>query len=338
MRPDLGALMRPGFLKPLLAVAFGAALICGQASARGTKPPEPALWQLSAGESKVYLFGSIHMLPTDWPWRTKAIDAALRSADRFVFETSLAPSTTREVELFVREHGRLPNGVFLSRMLSPEGLKSFEQILSKTPLDPAVVDSMRPWLALTVLTDYQVRSGPKRSFAEEGVDYRLQQQLLEAHEQVAYLETPEAQLKVLMAMTPDEDIAGFERSLHELLSAGDTYRRLLESWTAGDQAGLAKLMAEGAAKDPAEKRLLLDGRNRNWLPQIEAMMVSKETIFVTVGAGHLVGPGSLLDMLCVRGWKVQRISTGPSVPPPACPARKPGPTAALQPRQVALRQ
>jgi hypothetical protein len=37
------------------------------------------------------------------------------------------------------------------------------------------------------------------------------------------------------------------------------------------------------------------------------MMLQNKTIFVTVGAAHLVGPGSVLDMLCVRGWKVQPV-------------------------------
>ena len=88
----------------------------------------------------------------------------------------------------------------------------------------------------------------------------------------------------------------------------------------GSQTELARVLADEAVRNPNEKKLLLDKRNRNWVPQIEGMMVSKQTIFVTVGAAHLVGPGSVLDILCVRGWKVQRIKTGASVPPPACPA------------------
>jgi uncharacterized protein YbaP (TraB family) len=91
-------------------------------------------------------------------------------------------------------------------------------------------------------------------------------------------------------------------------------------------------VAEEAARKPREKRLLLDRRNRNWLPQIEGMMVSGQTTFVTVGAAHLAGPGSVLDMLCVRGWKVHRLKTGPSTPPPACTM----PTVKLRGSQVAL--
>ena len=143
---------------------------------------------------------------------------------------------------------------------------------------------------------------------------------------------------MLLQATPDSDIAGFEADLHELQKADQTYRRLLDGWTVGNQAELAKVMASEAASNPDEKHLLLDKRNRNWLPQIESMMVSKQTIFVTVGAAHLVGPGSVLDMLCVRGWKVQRIKTGPSMPPGACPAREQAPTAALRTSQAAVRR
>ena len=110
------------------------------------------------------------------------------------------------------------------------------------------------------------------------------------------LETAESQLALLLEATPDADIEGFEAELHDLLKADDTYRRLLEGWTVGSQADLAKVLAGEAAHNPEEKQLLLDKRNRNWLPQIESMMVSKQTLFVTVGAAHLVGPGSVLDM------------------------------------------
>jgi uncharacterized protein YbaP (TraB family) len=326
--------MGTGFFRPLLAVALGAVLASGSAAARDTRPPEPALWQLSAGASKVYLFGSIHMLPRDWRWRTRAIDAAIHEADLFVFETSLTPDQVSKMRLFVRDNGTLPQGQVLSRMLSPEGLKSFTKALTMTPLDPERVNAMRPWLALMVLGDYQIQNGPLRSFVEEGVDTAIERQAKGAGKPVRHLETAESQLAILHEATPDNDIAGFEADLSDLLKVDDTYRHLLESWTAGKQPDIAKIIAGEAIRNPVEKQLLLDKRNRNWLPQIETLMVSGQTTFVTVGAAHLVGPGSVLDMLCVRGWKVERIKTGASTPPPACPAYRIGPTASLRSRQA----
>src|SRR5215510_10968380 len=176
MRPFSGAFMGSGLFKPLLAVALGAALVSGSALARAPQPPEPALWQLTAGESKIYLFGSIHMLPRDWAWRTKAIDAAIHASDVFVFETALTQDQIGKMRLFIRDHGRLPKGQALSRMLSPQGLKDFNNALTMTPLDPEQVNAMRPWVALMVLGDYQIQHGPFRSFVEEGVDYTIEQE------------------------------------------------------------------------------------------------------------------------------------------------------------------
>ena len=326
--------MRPGFFKPLLGIVLGAVLASDPAFAGTERPPEPALWELSAGDSRVYLFGSIHMLPRNWAWRTKAIDAAIRASDVFVFETALTAEETGKMRLFVRERGNLPHGQALSRMLSPEGLKDFRKALTMTPLDPQSVDAMRPWLALMVLGDYRVQSGPLRSFAEEGVDYMIEQAARKARKSVRHLETGESQFEILIQATPDDDIEGFEADLHDLLKSEDVYRRVLEGWTSGNQADIANVVAEEAARNPREKRLLLDRRNRNRLPQIEGMMVSGQTMFVTVGAAHLAGPGSVLDMLCVRGWKVHRLKTGPSTPPPACTT----PTVKLRGSQVALRR
>jgi len=243
-----------------------------------------------------------------------------------------------KMSLFVQDHGKLPHGQKLSRMLSPKGLKDFEKALERTPLDRQSVDAMRPWLALVALADYQIQNGPLRGFVEEGVDYTLEQEAWDRRKAVHHLETSESQLEMLMQATPDSDIAGFEADLHELPKADQVYRRLLESWTAGNQAALANVMASEAAINPDEKHILLDRRNRNWLPQIEAMMVQNKTVFVTVGAAHLVGPGRVLDMLCVRGWKVQRIKTGPSKPPAACSAPEQGPTVALRSSQAAFRR
>jgi uncharacterized protein len=304
----------------LLAVLTAATLASGTASADTVRAPEPALWEIRGADSTVYLFGSVHMLPLDWDWRTKPIDAAISSSDVFVFETAFSPRQMDRIRIFIRERGKLPDDQRLSRMLSPQGLSDFKKALTLTPLDPAAVNTMRPWLALMVLGDYQVQNGPFRSFVEEGVDSTIQEEASERGKPVRQLESAQSQLELLVQAMPDANIEGFELSLHHLIAADDTYPRLLAAWTAGRQPEIADILAEEARKNPEEHRLLLGTRNRNWLPQIESLMVSKHTSFVTVGAAHLTGRGSVVDMLCTRGWNIRRVRTGPSIPPPACPA------------------
>jgi uncharacterized protein len=331
--------MRWRLAQHLLAVLTAATLASGTAAADTVRAPEPALWEIHSADSTVYLFGSVHMLPRDWDWRTKPIDAAIRSSDAFVFETAFSPRQMDRIRIFIRERGKLPEDQRLSRMLSPRGLSDFKKALTLTPLDPAAVNGMRPWLALMVLGDYQVQNGPLRSFVEEGVDTMIEEEARERGKPVRQLETAQSQLELLAQATPDDNIEGFELSLHELIAADDTYTQLLEAWTAGRQSEIADILAEQARKNPEEHRLLLGTRNRNWLPQIESLMVSKHTTFITVGAAHLAGRGSVLDMLCARGWTVRRVRTGPSIPPPACPAFAGAQSALpLQASQAAMRR
>ena len=42
----------------------------------------PALWQVSDGNSKVWLFGSFHLLPPATDWRTDIFEHPLAGADR----------------------------------------------------------------------------------------------------------------------------------------------------------------------------------------------------------------------------------------------------------------
>ena len=42
---------------------------------------------------------------------------------------------------------------------------------------------------------------------------------------------------------------------------------------------------------------VLGARNRKWVPKIEALLNDEQNYLVIVGTGHLVGPGSVIDLL-----------------------------------------
>jgi uncharacterized protein YbaP (TraB family) len=52
-------------------------LLTGCAAAPAGPPARPALWALSDADTAIYLFGTIHLLPDDMQWRTKAFDDAV---------------------------------------------------------------------------------------------------------------------------------------------------------------------------------------------------------------------------------------------------------------------
>jgi hypothetical protein len=50
--------------------------------------------------------------------------------------------------------------------------------------------------------------------------------------------------------------------------------------------------------------LLLNDRNKKWVKKLNTIM-KKESVFVAVGAGHLVGDHGLISLLRKQGYKVQ---------------------------------
>src|SRR3954469_23778699 len=66
-----------------------AALLAFGSSAATAAPAaaRPALWAVSDSDTTVYLFGTIHLLPDNFQWRTAKFDQAMASSQQLVVET-----------------------------------------------------------------------------------------------------------------------------------------------------------------------------------------------------------------------------------------------------------
>src|SRR6185295_12018373 len=57
-------------------------------AAAAPRGPHPAIWLLEDGDTKIYLFGTVHILPHGFRWRSPRFDAIARSADELVLEVA----------------------------------------------------------------------------------------------------------------------------------------------------------------------------------------------------------------------------------------------------------
>src|SRR3954468_1070547 len=62
-------------------------LALGGAPAAGGAPAHPALWSVADADTTIYLFGTIHLLPENYQWRTARFDQAIDSSQQLVLET-----------------------------------------------------------------------------------------------------------------------------------------------------------------------------------------------------------------------------------------------------------
>ena len=79
--------MRRGMAALGLAAMAGSAPAQIAAAAPAVSVARPALWSVADADTTIYLFGTIHMLPPNYAWRSAALDQALTSSDSLYVET-----------------------------------------------------------------------------------------------------------------------------------------------------------------------------------------------------------------------------------------------------------
>jgi hypothetical protein len=262
------------------------------------------LWSLQGKTNKIYLLGSIHLLK-DSETLPPAVDSAYADAEKLVMEIDMDDLDQAKMQQDVMELAVLPEGQSLQQQLGPQTYQQFASKLQPLSIDPTLLDRFRPWFAAITLVQVQMM---KLGFdPNSGVEMRLTRRATEDHKPIQGLETVREQLEV-MAHLPDKQQREFL-----LYSVDDAERMttelddMLNAWRRGDAAALAKLLQESYDEYPDLYRPLTVERNRKWIPQIEQLLDAKEDYLVVVGALHLVGKDSVIDLLERKGYKLQQL-------------------------------
>ena len=81
---------------------------------------------------------------------------------------------------------------------------------------------------------------------------------------------------------------------------------LVAAWQAGDTDALARMLSNEFDDFPELYRPLTEDRNRAWVEQLDDLLDDRDDYLVVVGALHLVGRNSVVDLLRQRGYTVTR--------------------------------
>jgi uncharacterized protein len=305
----MGVRMR-SFLRLALA-ALTAALLVAPALADdarpqlrlSTIPAHPALWKVHGPQGTAYLFGSIHILPSNVDWHTPEVTTAMAASDTFVFEIPMDAASQSTIAQFVKDNGYLPSSQSLPSLMDNETRKDYTEVLTLTRVPPDQLVDKRPWFASLVL---EVGYMAQRNLSpDSGVDRQVFKEATAAGgKSFRAFETPEQQFHILMPDDPKLEMAEFDESLKELLKDKGEVGEMIDAWSHGDVKRLGTLLNSGMKADPKLEKIMFEDRNNNWVAQLTKMLGEKHTYFITVGAGHLAGPKGVPALLRAKGFKV----------------------------------
>jgi uncharacterized protein len=285
--------------------------------------PDPAIWLVEDEDTRIYLLGTIHVLPAGFRWRSERLDGILAEADELIVESSGEEAGEQaSVAELLRSFGKRPR---VSEMLSPASGAKWLALGKSIGVPPEVFDRMPPLLALFGISS-SLGSQESQSEREYGVETVLEAEFGAAGKPIGSIESATAVLGSLLAIDEsllikelERDLSRWDgRSLQTLFPAGspegsdadEAYSPLAEehAWASGQEVDVRdELFGETQFSRMIGTRLL-DDRNRAWAGWLEQRLAAPGTILVAVGAGHLAGDNSLQDMLSERGLAAVRVN------------------------------
>ncbi|MCZ6603980.1 MAG: TraB/GumN family protein [Alphaproteobacteria bacterium] len=269
--------------------------------------PRPAIWLIEDEDSKIWLFGTIHLLPPDVPWRSELVDAAFAASGTVYFET---PDPSREmIQNFIREHGANPPSVRLTSLLSEDGRASLGRVAEMFEIAVEDMQRMRPWVAWILLNSLYLQN--LDIDLAPGADRVLEQEAISNSKDVKYLESAVQQFETMAGMSAAAEIALLEDTLRDIEDEPDEYVEIFSDWLAGDLgAAQSRLQADFSSLPEEVRERLLLRRNRAWVAQIGKILAGSGTVFIAVGAAHLEGAESVIELLAAGGIEALRQVAG----------------------------
>lgn len=124
------------------------------------------------------------------------------------------------------------------------------------------------------------------------------------------LESLDYQINLLSGFSDKDQELFLIYTLKDLHIMEQEVTQLIRAWESGDTQAMESILTKSLSED---KRLsaifekLVFERNRRMASKIEDFLRTKETYFVIVGAGHLVGSRGVIGLLGGKGYLIEQL-------------------------------
>ena len=264
------------------------------------------LWAVEGEHNTVWLLGSVHVLRAGDATLPTAAEEAFDDAEQIVMEVDLdgADADPLALATAMQSQALLPEGQTLRSVLGSDYAAMNAQA-RQSGIDLASLDPFAPWLvAMAVLDQEMARRG---YLPEHGVEQTLARRAARQGKPIEGLETAAEQFAMLASMPLPTQKRFLQMTLDESTELDQELADMLAAWRTGNTAALAAMLEEESQTFPDLYRRLTIERNRAWVQQIDRMLGSRDDYLVVVGAMHLVGPESVVDLLRRRGHRVTQL-------------------------------
>jgi uncharacterized protein len=273
-------------------------LLCGLLLADGGARADGALhslWEVHGKHNTVYLLGSIHVLrQSDYPLAPAVLDAYTK-AKSVLMEVNLEEMNSAQLQAEMLSSAMLPDGKTLPEVLGAERYGRAEALARQVGVELSMFDQFAPWFAAEAIAQLQLTQLGFQP--ESGIEMYFMERARTDGKSVAGLETIRDQIAVFTDMTLDAQAQYLLSSLEQARELPTEVDSMVHAWQRGDTRWFVGELQTELGRDSRLYQAVLVARNRKWVPKIEALLNDDKDYLVIVGTGHLVGDGSVIDLL-----------------------------------------
>ena len=271
----------------------------------GVVEAQNILWKAKGASNTVYFMGSMHLLKEgDYPL-PKAFEDVFEDAQKVVFETDLDGMESPQIQQLLMSHGMYSDGSQLKDHVSKETMALILENARRVGMSEEMLQIFKPWMAGLTLVVMDVM---KQGFdPEHGIDRYFYKKAKAEKKETAGFEKPEFQVELLAGLSDTLSEEFLQHSLKESASLMESLQEMMDVWKGGDAEGLSKVLLASFDGYPEVREKFLLARNRHWAPQAQMFLREGKNVLVIVGAGHLVGKGSLIELLERSGVSVEQL-------------------------------
>ena len=261
------------------------------------KKKKTLLWKIE-GKNDIqpsYIFGTMHVRDQRAFKYKELVESKILKCDAYAAEISL-----EEVDhMFMSDSMNLPEGQTLSKILKPKIFGRTDKIFKKmvgVPLDH--FEKSQPFMISTIITERLLSSDMPLS-----LDATLHQFAKENEKITLGVESFTEQIEILSKIPLDFQI----KSLGWMAKNFKLFRKQLMKMTSEyETSDIQKLYQSTKKSLKGLRKIMLYDRNKIMAQRI-ALLVKKQSIFVSIGAGHLGGQKGVLRLLKKEGLKIRPV-------------------------------
>ena len=292
----------------LVVVLFSGFVACGDKKQDVAKEPElkpltGLMWEVTKGDKKGYLIGTIHIYNKEYSYTNETVDKIIKESDGLAVEVDITDPS--EITL-VTKAVMAEEGKTIEDLLSPEELQKFKNTCTDLGI---VYEPLKMFNGYGISSMMETTILKQAGLTEQGYDQYLLEKFKADKKEVVGIEGAAFQIDMLKKMYDDDYIKKLPETYTDayIKESTSSSKAMYDAFVKGDADyfdGLARIQKITSKE---EYDLVLKDRNVGMAKKAEELIDSGKVYTIAVGSLHYAGDDSVIKLLEADGYTVKQL-------------------------------